>query len=109
MEIIRAPHSGFCFGVKQAIDTAEKVAMESNEKIYSFGPLIHNKGVTDDLEKKGVFIIDTLEGIPAGSKVIVRSHGMGKWLYDEADEKGIEIVDATCPFVKLIHYLVIEV
>ncbi len=108
MEIIRAPHSGFCFGVKQAIDTAEKVAMESNEKIYSFGPLIHNKGVTDDLEKKGVFIIDTLEGIPAGSKVIVRSHGMGKWLYDEADEKGIEIVDATCPYVKRIHNLVNE-
>ncbi len=108
MEIIRAPHSGFCFGVKQAIETAEKVAMESEKNIYSFGPLIHNKGVTDDLEKKGVFIIDSLEGIPAGSKVIVRSHGIGKWLYDEAENKGIEIVDATCPYVKRIHNLVNE-
>ena len=106
MEIIRAPYSGFCFGVKQAIETAEKEADKSNEKIYSFGPLIHNKGVTDELEEKGVFIIDTLENLPERSKVIVRSHGIGKWFYDEAASKNIEVIDATCPYVKRIHQLV---
>lgn len=86
-EIIRAPHSGFCFGVKQAIEKAEKEAENSEEIIYSFGPLIHNSGVTDELEKKGVHIIDSLDGIAEGSKVIVRSHGIGKWFYDEAAKK----------------------
>lgn len=105
MEIIRAPYSGFCFGVKQAIETAEKEADKSNEKIYSFGPLIHNKGVTDELEEKGVFIIDTLENLPERSKVIVRSHGIGKWFYDEAASRNIEVIDATCPYVKRIHQL----
>lgn len=105
-EIIRAPHSGFCFGVKQAIETAEREAANSKEKIYTFGPLIHNKGVTDELETKGVFIIDSLDNAKSGDKVIVRSHGIGKWFYDEAKAKGIEVVDATCPYVKRIHDLV---
>ena len=107
-EIIRAPHSGFCFGVKQAIEKAEREAEASENIIYSFGPLIHNSGVTDELEKKGVHIIESLDGITPGSKVIVRSHGIGKWFYDEADEKGITVIDATCPYVKRIHNLVAE-
>lgn len=105
-EVIRAPHSGFCFGVKQAIETAQKVAAESEKDIYTFGPLIHNSMVTDSLEKEGVFIIDTLEGIEEGSKVIIRSHGIGKWFYDDAAKRGIEVIDATCPYVKRIHQLV---
>ena len=107
-EIIRAPHSGFCFGVKQAIEKAEREAEASENIIYSFGPLIHNSGVTDELEKKGVHIIESLDGITPGSKVIVLSHGIGKWFYDEADEKGITVIDATCPYVKRIHNLVAE-
>lgn len=107
-EIIRAPHSGFCFGVKQAIEKAEREAEASENIIYSFGPLIHNSGVTDELEKKGVHIIESLDGITPGSKVIVRSHGIGKWFYDEAEEKGITVIDATCPYVKRIHNLVAE-
>ncbi len=108
IDIIRASHSGFCFGVKQAIETAEKELENSRTSIYSFGPLIHNKGVTDKLESQGLKIIDSLAGVKHGSKVIVRSHGIGKWFYDEASEKNIEIVDATCPYVKRIHKLVSE-
>ncbi|MEE1038661.1 MAG: bifunctional 4-hydroxy-3-methylbut-2-enyl diphosphate reductase/30S ribosomal protein S1 [Eubacterium sp.] len=107
-EIIRAPHSGFCFGVKQAIETAEREAENSEKDIYTFGPLIHNTGVTDELEKKGIFIIDSLDNIEPGSKVIIRSHGIGKWFYDEAESKGIEVIDATCPYVKRIHQLVFD-
>ncbi len=107
-EIIRAEHSGFCFGVKQAIEKAQNEAKISNKKIYSMGPLIHNKMVTDNLEKQGIFIIDTLDGLQAGDKVIIRSHGIAKRFYDEATGRGIEIIDATCPYVKRIHKLVFD-
>lgn len=105
-KVIRAPHSGFCFGVKRAIDLAEKEAALSEKKIYSFGPLIHNSMVTDDLETRGVYIIDSVDQLNQGDKVIVRSHGTGKWFYDKAQEKGATIIDATCPNVKKIHNFV---
>ena len=105
-EVIRAPHSGFCFGVKRAIDMAVKEAEASEDKIYSFGPLIHNSMVTGALEEKGVFIIDSVDQLKKGDKVIVRSHGTAKWFYDAAEEKGATIIDATCPNVKKIHNLV---
>ena len=62
-EIIRADHSGFCFGVREAIEKAEKAAEARNEKIYSYGPLIHNKQVTDQLEEKGIQVINDYLGI----------------------------------------------
>ena len=107
-EIVRAENAGFCFGVKQAIDKAEKAASETEGKIYSMGSLIHNERVTEELEKKGIRIITSLETIPSGSEVIIRSHGEGKALYDEAEQRNIRLVDATCPFVAKIHKLVYE-
>lgn len=105
-EIFRAPDSGFCFGVKRAINMAEKEAAKNKEKIYSFGPLIHNSMVTDDLERKGVVITENLNDLKKGDRVIIRSHGIGKWFYDAAEERGIEVIDATCPNVSRIHQLV---
>ena len=107
-EIIRAENAGFCFGVKQAIEKAERAAENTAGKIYSMGSLIHNERVTGDLEKKGIKIISSLDDVEPGEKVIIRSHGEGKALYDEAESKGIELVDATCPFVAKIHTLVNE-
>ena len=105
--IKRAEHSGFCFGVRQAIETAEKVIKENGDKkIYSFGPLIHNRSVNDDLQRKGLIITDDLDVPPDGSTVIVRSHGEPKSFYDEAAKRGFDVVDATCPFVARIHRLV---
>lgn len=106
MIIRRARHSGFCFGVRQAIETAEKVIGGSSSPIYSFGPLIHNDSVNDDLRNKGLIITDDLDMIPEGATVIVRSHGEPKSFYDESEKRGFEIVDATCPFVARIHRLV---
>ncbi|MDD6920069.1 MAG: bifunctional 4-hydroxy-3-methylbut-2-enyl diphosphate reductase/30S ribosomal protein S1 [Eubacteriales bacterium] len=108
LEILRAEHSGFCFGVKQAIDKAINVAENKgeNEKIFSFGPLIHNKIVTNQLEEKGVFIIDSLDDILEESTVIIRSHGIGEWFYNEAEKKNLTVIDGTCPYVKKIHSLV---
>ncbi len=108
MEITRAQHSGFCFGVKQAIDKAEKAAEENNKTIFSYGPLIHNKLVTDDLENRGIEIVDNFDKLQAGDKLIIRSHGVGKIVYDKAEEKSIEIIDGTCPYVSKIHKLVKE-
>ena len=105
-EVILAQSAGFCFGVKRAIEMAYK-QIENNEKTYSYGPLIHNKEVTGDLEKKGLVIIESLDNIDEGT-VLVRSHGVGKALYDAVEEKGLQIVDGTCPYVKKIHNIVKE-
>ena len=108
-----AEHSGFCFGVKQAIETAENVISEHTGDpdslgVYSFGPLIHNQSVNDDLTAKGLVITDDLNNIPEGSTVIVRSHGEPESFYSEAKSRGLVITDATCPFVARIHKLVSE-
>ena len=104
-----AEHSGFCFGVRQALETAEKtIADAKGGKIYSFGPRIHNRSVNEDLMKKGLVITDDLDVPEEGSTVIVRSHGEPESFYDEARQRGFRIVDATCPFVAKIHRLVSE-
>ena len=107
-EVIRAENSGFCFGVKQAIEkTEEQVKLNRDGKrIFTCGPLIHNKLVTDDLESKGVYILDNLDDATEDDILIVRSHGEGKPFWDEVKERNLTVVDATCPFVSKIHSLV---
>ena len=101
-----AESAGFCFGVKRAIEMAyEAIGVEP--KLYSYGQLIHNKTVTDDLASKGLEIVENLDGLTEGT-LLIRSHGVGKALYDEAEAKGLKILDGTCPFVKKIHNIVHE-
>ena len=100
--IILAETAGFCFGVKRAMD----IAMES-APAASLGPLIHNDAAVARLEEEGVKVIGSLDeanGLP----VIIRSHGEGAAVYIEAKEKGIRLIDATCPFVEKIHEIVRE-
>lgn len=108
--IIRSPHSGFCFGVKQATNAAEKAISEKNRKgaLYSCGPLIHNDIVTGDLEKRGLHMIASLSEARQGDTVIIRSHGEPESFYEEAEKVGVSLIDATCPFVQRIHRLVRE-
>lgn len=103
-----AESAGFCFGVKRAIELAY-AALTKNDGVplYSYGSLIHNKEVTNDLDAKGLHIIESLDGIDEGT-VVIRSHGVGKFLYDALEEKGMRIVDGTCPFVRKIHIIVHE-
>ena len=106
MEVKLAKTAGFCFGVKRAVDTVYKEAEKNSERIYTFGPIIHNEQVVEDLEKNGVFVVNTIEELKllkSGTTVIVRSHGVGKEIYDLMEACGLKIVDATCPFVKKIH------
>ncbi|MBR1990265.1 MAG: bifunctional 4-hydroxy-3-methylbut-2-enyl diphosphate reductase/30S ribosomal protein S1 [Firmicutes bacterium] len=112
-EIIRAENSGFCFGVKQAMEKTEEQIKIKEEggiegRIYTCGPLIHNTLVTDDLARRGVGIISGPEEAADGDVVIVRSHGEAKSFFDKVEGTGIRVVDATCPFVKKIHLLVEE-
>ena len=106
MEIRLAKSAGFCFGVKRAVDQVYTQA-DSGKKIYTYGPIIHNEEVVKDLEKKGVHVIDetNLDEVSEGT-VIIRSHGVEKAVCDRIQERGLECVDATCPFVKRIHKVV---
>ena len=109
MEVKRAKTAGFCFGVKRAVETVYEQAKEQTETpIYTYGPIIHNEEVVKDLEKQGVIVLRTeseLDALEEGT-VIIRSHGVAKYIYDKLEEKKIRIVDATCPFVKKIHQIV---
>ena len=105
-EVILAKSAGFCFGVKRAVDTVYEQTGKKN--VYTFGPIIHNEEVVKDLEKKGVFVINTMEELDDFTEgtVIIRSHGVSSAVYEALRKKGVEIVDATCPFVLKIHNIV---
>lgn len=108
MEVTRAEHSGFCFGVRQAIEkTMEQIEQnDGSRRIFTCGQLIHNADVTEDLAAKGVGIISAPEEAEPGDIVIVRSHGEAMDFFVRAERQGLTLVDATCPFVTKIHNLV---
>ena len=109
MNIKRAKTAGFCFGVKRAVETVyEQAKISDATPIYTYGPIIHNEEVVKDLENQGVIVLRTeqeLEQLADGT-VIIRSHGVAKYIYEKLEKKKIQIVDATCPFVKKIHRIV---
>ncbi len=107
MEIILAGTAGFCFGVKRAVDTVYS-EIEKGGKIYTYGPIIHNEHVVDDLTAKGVIVINEDGDIPPADEgtVIIRSHGVAKKTYEMLSASGLSVVDATCPFVRKIHRIV---
>ncbi len=100
MEILIAKTAGFCFGVKRAVDLAFENA--GSEGTFTYGPIIHNEQVINALEEKGVSAIDSLSRKDI-NKIIVRSHGVDPSVYKESGDRGIELIDATCPYVKKIH------
>lgn len=110
MEVIVAKTAGFCFGVKRAVDKVYEQIANGKKPIFTYGPIIHNEEVVRDLSEKGVGVIDTREELAALKEgvVVIRSHGVGKEIYDILEGNGVEIVDATCPFVKKIHNIVAE-
>lgn len=112
-EILLAENSGFCFGVRQAIEkTEEQINLKKSGKIkgriFTCGPLIHNRLVTDDLAERGVGIITSAGEAEPGDVVIVRSHGESKTFFEDARSRGITVIDATCPFVRKIQLLAEE-
>ena len=110
MEVITAKTGGFCFGVRRAVEKVYDQVNQGKQEIYTYGPIIHNEEVVSDLESRGVKVLESkkeLEQLQSGT-VIIRSHGVGKRIYQMVEEKGLELVDATCPYVRKIHRIVRE-
>ena len=108
MEVKVAKTAGFCFGVHRAVDKVYELIGSCPDKLFTLGPIIHNEEVVNDLEKKGVRVAseEELKTLPEGSTVVIRSHGVGKKVYDQLEECGLSYVDVTCPFVLKIHRIV---
>ncbi len=107
MKVKTAKTAGFCFGVKRAVDKVYELIENGVSPIYTLGPIIHNEEVVSDFEKKGVTVIPE-EDIPKlrEGTVVIRSHGVGRRIYDMLKTAGISFVDVTCPFVLKIHRIV---
>lgn len=101
-----AKSAGFCFGVRRALEMVQTALEEKNSCISSLGPLIHNPAVVSELEEKGLKVVKNIEEIPDG-RVVIRSHGVGPGIYRYAVQKQLEVIDATCPFVKNVHELAV--
>lgn len=108
-KIVLAETAGFCFGVKRAVDTVYE-EIKKGGKVYTYGPIIHNAEVVSDLSEKGVLLIHTIEELKDISEgtIIIRSHGVSEEVYEKIKAQGLDIVDATCPYVLKIHKIVRE-
>ena len=105
MSVKVAKSAGFCFGVSRAVELVEKAAKEGKQ-VFTLGPIIHNRHAVAHFEEMGVKVISAPEDAVPGSTVIIRSHGVTKAVCDALEKQGVEIIDATCPFVKRIHGIV---
>jgi len=106
MKITVAKTAGFCFGVARAVEMVEKCCEDTKNRYYTLGPIIHNKHVVDEFSRKGISPVENIDELKVGEKLIIRTHGVGKEVYEKLTEKNIEIIDVTCPFVKKIHNIV---
>lgn len=97
-----AEYAGVCFGVQRALDMARKVAENATGPVHTIGPLIHNPIVVDELERNGVHSANDVQEIEEGT-AIVRAHGVPPIVYAQAEQQALEIVDATCPYVKRVQ------
>ena len=102
MQIILAKTAGFCFGVNRAVKLTYEL-LEQGRPVATLGPLIHNPQVVEDLESKGAITCDSVDDVPDGCEVVIRSHGVGQRVYDKISTRRLAYHDATCPFVTKIH------
>ena len=102
-----AKSAGFCFGVDRAVKMVYN-ELEENTRVATLGPIIHNQDVVDDMQDKGARLIESVDELLPDETVVIRSHGVGRSVYDEIAAKGNRMLDATCPFVAKIHKIVAE-
>lgn len=108
MEILVAKTAGFCFGVDKAVSKVYELLGKDSGSIYTLGPVIHNEQVVSQLKARGVQVINNVEETGTSGEIVIRAHGVVPEVYEEIKEKGLNLVDATCPYVKKIHKLVRE-
>ena len=102
MKIILAKDAGYCFGVRDAVNSAYDTSKEYGE-VYMLGDIVHNESVVDDLEKNGVKVVSNLNQVPDDKPVLFRAHGTAKEVWKDAEKNKMNIIDATCPLVHEIH------
>ena len=102
MKITVAKDAGYCFGVRDAVNLAYD-ASDSYGEVYMLGDIVHNENVVKDLENAGAKVVDTLDDVPEDKPVLLRAHGTINETLNEAKEKNLNIIDATCPLVHEIH------
>ena len=107
MKITKAETAGFCFGVNRAVNMVYEL-LDSGKKVCTLGPIIHNPQLVAELEGRGVRIVSSPEEVKEGETLVIRSHGVEKAVYDKAYNLGVDVADATCPFVAKIHKIVAE-
>ena len=102
MKITVAKDAGYCFGVRDAVNLAYDTA-EKHGDVYMLGDIVHNERVVEDLESAGARVVDSMDDIPDNSPVLFRAHGTKNELWEEAEKRNLNIIDATCPLVHEIH------
>ena len=105
MSITVAKSAGFCFGVNRAINIVNSL-LDKNVKVSTLGPIIHNMEVVNELESRGCKAVSSIDEVENGATLVIRSHGVPKYVIDKLVENGVKYEDATCPFVKKIHNIV---
>ena len=105
MSVTVAKSAGFCFGVNRAVQLVEQEAKAGN-RVFTLGPIIHNRHAVAHFEQMGVKVAQSSDDVPEGATVIIRSHGISRAVYEQLCNRNVQIVDATCPFVKRIHEIV---
>ncbi len=100
--ILAAPR-GFCAGVRRALEIVDNVLLDATAAVYVFHEIVHNRFVVDSLRRRGVVFVESLDGIPVGSTLILSAHGVAPDIERQAKAAGLQVVDATCPLVKKIH------
>ena len=107
MEITLAKTAGFCFGVNRAVQMVYDL-LDEGKKVCTLGPIIHNPQLVEELSNRGVRIVNSPEEVKENEILVIRSHGVTREVYEQANKKGTQVADATCPFVAKIHNIVAE-
>ena len=107
MKITKAETAGFCFGVNRAVNMVYELLNEG-KKVCTLGPIIHNPQLVEELSLKGVRIVESPDEVNEDETLVIRSHGVEREVFENAKQKGIDVADATCPFVSKIHKIVAE-
>ena len=102
MKILLAKDAGYCFGVRDAVNLAYDTAKDHGE-VYMLGTIVHNEKVVEDLSKSGTKVVDELVEVPSDKPILFRAHGTAPNVWDKANQKKLNIIDATCPLVTEIH------
>jgi 4-hydroxy-3-methylbut-2-enyl diphosphate reductase len=102
-KILLASPRGFCAGVTRALQSVDRALEEYPPPVYIYHDIVHNTFVIDELKKRGVIFVDSLDDVPDGQVVIFSAHGVSPKVERDAQDKNLKIIDATCPLVKRIH------